>query len=202
MKYRLLLKSLHCSSQSIVLLTVDANFKVSLEWTLTPTVRYFSICSLGDDRFAVTTNDDRLPPVRIIDTQGNEGDFQLIKFPKLIHKINVPYCAYNPVSKTLVWTDKDIIHIVNTMSGMTTTMTDTWIQGTSGVAVEPNGYVYVLSSDTNRVVCIFPHGKVIAWFDDGWEPWFIRLSVSDDGKTLILAAKREIQVYTVIYKDA
>ena len=77
-----------------------------------------------------------------------------------------------------------------------------------GVAVGLDGYIYVSSHVTNSVVCISPHGKVIASFNVGLKT--LRISVSDDGKTLILAGHGEtggigdgeIQVYTIIYKEA
>jgi len=186
---------------SIVLLTVDADSRVSLERTLKTSLRYDSICSLGDDRFAVTTQADSQPPVRIIDTQGNEGDFQLIKIPKRIHSGGFTNCAYNPVSKTLVLTDGDIIHIVNTTSGTTTTVTDTRIQGwSSGVAVGPDGYIYVSSSDTNSVVCISPDGKVIATFSVGLNTHTLAISATDDGKKIVLASKRGLKLYKIINK--
>jgi len=179
---------------------VDADSRMSLERTLTTALDYYSICSLGDDRFAVTTRDDEQPPVRIIDTQGNEGDFQLIKFPKRIHKFIIPYCAYNPVSKTLVWTDENIIHIVNTTSGTTTRVTDTRIQGTTGVAVGPDGYIYVSSFDTNSVVCISPHGKVDGTLSVGLNTYASAISVTDDGKKMVLISERELKLYKIIYK--
>ena len=198
--YRLLLITLHCRSRSIVLLTVDADSRMSLERTLTTALDYFSICSLGDDRFAVTAWDVDQPPTRIIDTQGNEDDFQLIKFPEKMHKTRVSRCEYHPTSKTLVWTDGDIIHIVNTTSGTTTTVTDTRIHGTIEVAVGPVGYIYVSSSDTNSVVCISPRGNVIASFSVGLKPSAI--SVSDDGNIIVSSLNGEIQLYTIINKDA
>ena len=191
---------LHCRSQSIVLLTVDTDSRVSLERTLKTSLDYFSICSLGDDRFAVTVWDNDQPPVRIIDTQGNEDDFQLIKFPKRIYN-NLSFCAYSPVSKALVWTDGKIIHIVNTMLGTTTTVADTRIQGLkSGVAVGPDGYIYVSNTNTNSVVCISPHGKVIATFSVGPNP--LAISVSDDGNITVSLLNGEIKLYTIIYTDA
>ena len=162
---------------------------------------YYSICSLGDDRFAVTTLGDDQPLVRIIDTQGNEDDFQLIKFPEKIFKNRDSRCEYHTTSKVLVWTDGDIIHIVNTTSGTTTTVADTRIQGwSSGVAVGPVGYIYVSSFDTNSVVCISPRGEVIASFSVRLKPWAI--SVSDDGNISVSSLNGEIQLYTIIYKDA
>jgi len=170
---------------------------------------YYSICSLGDDRFAATTLGDDQPLFRIIDTQGNEDDFQLIKFPEKIFKNRDSRCEYHTTSKVLVWIDGDIIHIVNTTSGTTTTVADTRIQGWArGVAVGPDGYIYVssyktnsvLSLDTNSVVCISPRGNVIASFSVGLKPRAI--SVSDDGNIIVLSPNGKIQLYTIIYKDA
>ena len=195
--------SLHCRYRSIVLLTVDADSRMSLERTLRPSLYYFAICSLGDDRFAVTTRYHDQPPVRIIDTQGNEDDFQLIKFPKRIYKYKkLSFCAYNPVSKALVWTDGKNIHIVNTMSWTTTTVAqDTSTQRwKSGVAVGPDGYIYVSSYYTNSVVCISPHENLIATFSVGPNP--LAISVSDDGNIIVSLLNGEIKLYTIIYTDA
>jgi len=171
---------------------VDVDSRVILEKTLKTSVRYYSICLVYNDLFAVTTMDSQLP-VRLINTQGIEEDIRG-RFHSKMYFNYISYCAFTEVSRIFVWTDRDSIHIVNDRSGANTTVTEDSIAAT-GVAVGPDGYIYVSSFDTKSVVYISPHGKIIGSFAVGLYP--VAISVSNDGNSLVVASKYEIKLFKI-----
>ena len=79
-------------------------------------------------------------------------------------------------------------------------MTDTRIQGVKGVAVGPDGYIYVSSFYTNSVVCISPRGEVDGTLSVGLNTRTRDISVTDDGKKMVLASERGLKLYKIINK--
>ncbi|XP_052819271.1 uncharacterized protein LOC128245095 [Mya arenaria] len=170
--------------RNICLLTVDSDNMISLMKTLTISTYSFAICPLNDRTFVVSTYDDPRP-ARMIDVDGNESDFENVKFPGKTYKRDESVCTYIPSRHILVITDRDAhtVYMYHAVSGKRTDVKDKRIREPKGACVGPDQSVFTCSQNTNSVIQISPDGEILTSCDVDMKFPFA-VAVSRDGSRM------------------
>ncbi|XP_052783085.1 uncharacterized protein LOC128219315, partial [Mya arenaria] len=170
--------------RAICLLTVGSDNTITLMNTLTTSTKCFSICPLNDRTFLVSTYDDP-SPARMIDVDGNESEFDNVKFPGKMYKNWESLCTYVPSRVTLVLTDRyaHTVYMYDTVTGNNTEVKNDQIREPRGTCVCPDDSVFVCIKNTNSIIQISSDGEILASCDVDMEYPFA-VSVSSDGSKM------------------
>ncbi|XP_052783259.1 uncharacterized protein LOC128219492 [Mya arenaria] len=189
------------NDRTICLLTVGTDHKITLMKTLTISTNCFSICHLNDSTFVVNTHGDPRP-ARMIGVDGNESDFDNVKFPGRSYEIDESKCTYIPYGDTLVLTDRHdhTVYMFNTVTGKNTKIKDRSIREPRDACVGPDDSVFVCSEKTNSVIQISPDGDILASCNvDMTFP--LAVTVSRDGSRMADNAPAHRARYTELELD-
>ncbi|XP_052783254.1 uncharacterized protein LOC128219486 [Mya arenaria] len=190
------------NDRTICLLTVGTDHKITLMKTLTISTNCFSICHLNDSTFVVNTHGDPRP-ARMIGVDGNESDFDNVKFPGRSYEIDESKCTYIPYGDTLVLTDRHdhTVYMFNTVTGKNTKIKDRSIREPRDACVGPDDSVFVCSEKTNSVIQISPDGDILASCNvDMTFP--LAVTVSRDGSRMAVtnseSGMRKMKLFKII----
>ncbi|XP_052784579.1 uncharacterized protein LOC128220279 [Mya arenaria] len=186
---------------NVCLLNVNSDNTITLMKVLKVSVSSWSIAQIKAETFAVSTWNNS-QPVRIIDVDGKESNFESVKFPAKMFKCGKNKCTYNSYQDTLVLTDQQAhtVNIYNTVTGERIAVTDGLISEPIGACIGPCGSVFVCSQFKHSVVQISSTGCVIASCDVNTR-YPMTVAISKDGSRLAVSNNvmgvREVKLFEI-----